>query len=406
MNILVITTFYPHPERNDLLRDTSAIHYIAREWVQQGHQVTVLHCYGHYFRELIKELGKHDFRQYGKVQECPENEGVKVLLIENQFWLRNAKWYLPFQQRRIAKAINHYFHEKQPNYQPDVLLVHFPTNYVGIVERLDFSCRKAAVFHKTDVATVNAKPWVCPRIQSTYDLLGARTGQLQKKLAKVGIKTSFLAQSGIDESLIMTDAAFQKKWSAEVHPIKIVYAGNLVRDKKVDAILAALGSWKDRIPFEFTVIGDGICMPSCIKLAQTLGIAGSCRFTGRMTREKKLAEFRKADVFVMISRLETLGLVYLEAMSQGCIVIGSKNEGIDGIIVDQKNGYLVESGNAEELRMRLEYIAAASEDEKKSIAYAGVQTIRQMTSKKTAEQYLDQVLGTPAEKAAGSPQKG
>ena len=95
MNILVITTFYPHPERNDLLRDTSAIHYIAREWVQQGHQVTVLHCYGHYFRELIKELGKHDFRQYGKVQECPENEGVKVLLIENQFWLRNAKWYLP-----------------------------------------------------------------------------------------------------------------------------------------------------------------------------------------------------------------------------------------------------------------------------------------------------------------------
>lgn len=29
-----------------------------------------------------------------------------------------------------------------------------------------------------------------------------------------------------------------------------------------------------------------------------------------------------------------------------------------------------------------------------------------MTSKKTAEQYLDQVLGTPAEKTAGSPQKG
>ena len=57
MKILVITTFYPHPERKDLLRDTSAVHYIAREWVKQGHQVTVLHCYGHYFRELVKELG-------------------------------------------------------------------------------------------------------------------------------------------------------------------------------------------------------------------------------------------------------------------------------------------------------------------------------------------------------------
>ena len=78
MKILVITTFYPPPERKDLLRDTSAVHYIAREWVKQGHQVTVLHCYGHYFRELVKELGKHDFRRYGKIQECPNNEGQVV----------------------------------------------------------------------------------------------------------------------------------------------------------------------------------------------------------------------------------------------------------------------------------------------------------------------------------------
>ena len=29
MKILVITTFYPHPERKDLLRDTSAVHYLS-----------------------------------------------------------------------------------------------------------------------------------------------------------------------------------------------------------------------------------------------------------------------------------------------------------------------------------------------------------------------------------------
>lgn len=100
MKILVITTFYPHPERKDLLRDTSAVHYIAREWVKQGHQVTVLHCYGHYFRELVKELGKHDFRRYGKIQECPNNEGVRVLLLEEQFWLRNANGICRCSRRR------------------------------------------------------------------------------------------------------------------------------------------------------------------------------------------------------------------------------------------------------------------------------------------------------------------
>ncbi len=392
MNILIITTFYPHPERKDLLRDTSAIHYIAREWVKQGHQVTVLHCYGHYFRELVKELGKHDFRRYGRIQECPENEGVKVLLTENQFWIRNARWYLPGQQKKIADAINRYFREKYPDYQPDVLLVHFPTNYVGIVERLDFSCRKAAIFHKTDLETVTEKPKVLPRIQKNYDVLGTRTSQMQKKLARIGIETTFIAQSGIDEEIIMTDEQFQEKWAKKEHPVRIVYAGNLLRDKNVDAILKALGGWKNQIPFEFTVIGDGVCMQSCVELAERLKIAASCHFTGRLTRKETLAKFRDSDVFVMISSPETLGLVYLEAMSQGCLTIGSRNEGIDGILVDEENGYLVEPGNAEELRKCLNAIIALPEVERKAVAYKGLKTIREMTSRKTAEQYLEQVI--------------
>jgi len=34
----------------------------------------------------------------------------------------------------------------------------------------------------------------------------------------------------------------------------------------------------------------------------------------------------------MVSAPETFGLVYLEAMAKGCIVIGTKNWGIDGIV--------------------------------------------------------------------------
>ena len=103
---------------------------------------------------------------------------------------------------------------------------------------------------------------------------------------------------------------------------------NQLPDNKVDAVLTAWSSWKDKRPFEFTIIGDGVCLQPCIRLAEKLGIADSCRFTGRLTREQTLEEFRKAEVFVMISSPETLGLVYLEAMSQGCVAIGSRNEGM------------------------------------------------------------------------------
>ena len=78
MKILVITTFYPHPERKDLLRDTSAVHYIAREWVKQGHQVTVLHCYGHYFRELVKDLASV-FRTRIELRQIGVRDETKIL---------------------------------------------------------------------------------------------------------------------------------------------------------------------------------------------------------------------------------------------------------------------------------------------------------------------------------------
>ena len=58
-------------------------------------------------------------------------------------------------------------------------------------------------------------------------------------------------------------------------------------------------------------------------------------------RECILSVFKDSDLFVMPSTEETVGLVYLEAMSQGCIPIGTKGEGIDGIIVDGSNGLLV-----------------------------------------------------------------
>lgn len=397
MNVMVITTFYPQPDRSDLLRDTAAIHYITREWVKQGHDVTVLHCYGHYFRELIREPGKHDFRRFAKVQECPQNEGVRVLLIENQYWIRNAKWYLPAQQKRTAAAINRYFKENMPEYQPDILLVHFPTHYIGIIERLDFSCRKAAVFHKTDVGTILQKPQAKRKLTNIYDVMGARSVQLQKKLEKQGVHTTFLAQSGIDEAMLLSDAAFQEKWESRKdrknQTWKIAYAGNIVKDKHAETIVRALGRLRGKAAFSFTAIGDGACLELCARTAEELQIADRCQFIGRQSREETVAQMKEADIFVMVSEKETLGLVYLEAMSQGCLTIGSKGEGIDGILVDETNGYLVPAGDAEALAARLLAIMERAPEENRRTAYAGLQTIRQMTSRKTAENYLKCVLG-------------
>ena len=58
---------------------------------------------------------------------------------------------------------------------------------------------------------------------------------------------------------------------------------------------------------------------------------------------------KNSAVFIMISRKETFGLVYLEAMATGCITVAARGEGFDGIIEDGVNGFLCEAGNVAEL---------------------------------------------------------
>ena len=52
---------------------------------------------------------------------------------------------------------------------------------------------------------------------------------------------------------------------------------------------------------------------------------------GKLAREDVLKIYRSSRVFAMPSFTETFGLVYLEALSQGCSVICSSGEGIDGM---------------------------------------------------------------------------
>jgi glycogen synthase len=100
----------------------------------------------------------------------------------------------------------------------------------------------------------------------------------------------------------------------------------------------------------------------------------------------------KTEVFIMVSDNETFGLVYLEAMSRGCIVIASKNGGMDGIIKNGVNGFLCEQGNENELYKILKKIKGMSIEEKKSISENGIKTSSNFKDSHVAQNYLENVV--------------
>lgn len=65
-------------------------------------------------------------------------------------------------------------------------------------------------------------------------------------------------------------------------------------------------------------------------------------------------EVRDSDIFVMPSKPETFGLVYIEALLQGLPIVYARGEGFDGYYPDGYVGYAAESFNVEDIADKIE----------------------------------------------------
>jgi len=66
--------------------------------------------------------------------------------------------------------------------------------------------------------------------------------------------------------------------------------------------------------------------------------------------------YKKAHVFVNMSRSEGFATVCLEAMASGLAIISSKVGGFQDAITDGKNGYLVEQEDTKGLAEKMVYL--------------------------------------------------
>ncbi len=125
------------------------------------------------------------------------------------------------------------------------------------------------------------------------------------------------------------------------------------RYKGVDTVIAALPNILNVIPgVHYIVIGDGDDRPRLENLARETGVADHVLFAGQVGDELA-AYYDLCDVFVMPSRGEGFGLVFLEAMAFGKPTIGCNDGGIPEVVTDKLTGFLVAFGDVKALADRL-----------------------------------------------------
>ncbi|MFL6197279.1 MAG: glycosyltransferase family 4 protein [Thermoanaerobaculia bacterium] len=106
----------------------------------------------------------------------------------------------------------------------------------------------------------------------------------------------------------------------------LIYAGRLLREKRIDLLLRAVALLAPRLPADsgvlLTVFGDGPVREALVRLAGELGIADRVDFRGHVeTSEEVWRNLGMARVAVQPSEREGFGLFPLEAMAAGLPVV-------------------------------------------------------------------------------------
>jgi phosphatidylinositol alpha-1,6-mannosyltransferase len=123
------------------------------------------------------------------------------------------------------------------------------------------------------------------------------------------------------------------------------------RAKGVDQVLELLPTLRSDVPdVRYLVIGDGNDRARLEEKARSLGIADRAVFSGYIPESEKLAHYRLADAYVMPSRLEGFGFVFLEAMAAGIPVVASRIDGSREAVRDGMLGTLVDPRDPEDIR--------------------------------------------------------
>jgi glycosyltransferase involved in cell wall biosynthesis len=202
------------------------------------------------------------------------------------------------------------------------------------------------------------------------------------------IYSTFLCPSGVPESYVLDDIP-DGKFKCE--SLSIAFVGMLIPLKNIDIVLKALSISFPQKNFSFKLIGEGMLRGDIESQIAENGIKEQVIMLGKKSRDEVQQELVHTDVFVMVSKPEAFGLVYLEAMGKGCITIGTTGQGIDGVIRNGENGFLCEARNVDSLISIFTGIAEMTYEEKLKMSKKAITTARELTDEKVAYSYLQKL---------------
>lgn len=398
--ILFITPMW-HEEATP--HDAKVCNYFVDDWIKQGHEVVIVHCRSS-FPSLFLKIAK--MLPALRKRICGDNTYVNEAVKEYSYDYKGcvaysipifkyiphgsfAKATLDSQAKSLVEKL------KLINFTPDAIIGHFCNPTIGIINRIKPSypmAKTAIVLHEGSGTIKRIFKENGEKALNSVDAIGFRSVAIKSDItSNFNLRNhQFMCYSGVAASFMEREYN-EKVWTAD--SIKnFMFVGRMSMYKHSQSIPEALHSVYGKEGFSMTFIGkkEAAYLPTK-KVCEQYGISDNVAFLGQINRNDIIDWYDKSDCFVMISDHEVFGLVYLEAMSRGCITIAGDNGGMVGIIEDGVNGFLCKPGDSEALADIIRRINNMTVEERREMSRKARQTALEFTDNKVAQYYLENV---------------
>ncbi len=323
-------------------------------------------------RRLVQDLC-HDKQQVSvwtpgrKVYDFVQNDGQSVIFREKSIpfiihWSSRMSYFPFFRTKKIfAQA------------KPDIVHIHFPV-LMGLL-----AIRRARKANVPVMATnhfmpenllynMHLKPhqWLYKQLEKIcwsyvrwyyrkVDYLTSPTPTAIKLLKDNGVKGPLQAISnGVEVSKYKASAqAARKHYRLPKGKPIALYFGRVDKEKDLDVIVKATAKVVPKLDVHLVIAGRGNDEAALEKLANRLGIAKDCTFTGYVPDELKASLLQSASVFIISSPSELQSIVTLEAMSASKPIIAANSTALPELVETGRNGYLFKPKDSADLARQM-----------------------------------------------------
>ena len=271
-----------------------------------------------------------------------------------------------------------------------------------------------------DLYTMHGVPhryWVRSVRQKSPSLYDRATAWVERKLVCEGGCRKFVAVSNLTRDIFLQEYAVDPRRVAVIHPgvhppdengrnkeetrlavrselgiaadtPVIIFASMNFEIKGLDDIIRTLAHLRRQgIAYKLIVAGKGNAK-KYQKMAAQEGIADSVFFTGVVAKTRLIDLYWAGDLYLMLSKFDTFGMVVLEAMAGGLPVMISNRVGAKDLVQEGENGFVIgQSQDYEYTASRLKLLL--DEGLRRKMSAAALQTAAGNTWDRVAARYSD-----------------